>query len=106
MIKEKLLDFVSKQTIEEVFPKGNDLKTVRRSGDASKWFSPEDEIEFDDSAETFCLKVNLTDNILKIAKDLSIKVYRNGKVVNLEKEPFKCVKEIVGAVASFFMYAN
>lgn len=106
MYKDKIVDFVSRQSVEEVIPKGSELKTIRRAGDCSKWFGPDDEIEFDDSAETFCMKVNLTDNILKIAKTLNITVIRDGKRVNLEREPFKCVKEVVGAVASFFLFAN
>lgn len=106
MYKENIVKFVSEQTVESSTVVNNEIKVVRRQGDVSKYFSENDYLTFDDSAETFCLKVTLTDNILKIAKDIDLKVYKNNKLLDLNKEPFKVVKEIVSAVAGFFVYGS
>lgn len=107
MIKEKIVEFVGKQTIDVVVPnpKGDGVKTVRRFGDVSKYFSVDDTIEFDDSCEVF-VNANLTGNVLDVAEQLKIQVTKDGKLLNLKKAPFKVVKEIVGAVAGFFVYGE
>lgn len=107
MVKEKIVDFVSKQTLDVVVPnpKGDGVKTVRRFGDVSSYFSADDMIEFDDSCESF-INVNLSGSVLEVAEALKVTITKDGKVLNLKKAPFKVVKEVIGAVAGFFVYGE
>lgn len=107
MIKEKIVEFVSKQTIDVVVPnpKGEGVKTIRRFGDVSNYFNVDDTIEFDDSCEAF-INVNLSGSVLEVAEALKVTIVKDGKVLNLKKAPFKVVKEVIGAVAGFFVYGE
>lgn len=107
MIKEKIVDFVGRQTLDVVVPnnKGDGVKTIRRFGDVSNYFSADDVIEFDDSCEAF-INVNLSGSVLEVAEALKVVITKDGKVLNLRKAPFKVVKEVIGAVAGFFVYGE
>ena len=106
MYKEKILKFASEQSIEVLTIENNEQKVIRRQGDLSKHFCENDTIEFNDSTEAFVNTSNSNENIINTIKTLDIKVYRNGSKVDLRKEPFKIVKEIVNCVISFFVYGS
>ena len=98
--------FVSEQTIEYSANINGQLKTVRRLGDVNNHFGDNDYMSFEDTAETIFLKVDFTENVLKIAKTIDLKVYRNEQLVDLNKENFHVVREIVSAIVSFFVYGS
>lgn len=102
----KIKEFVSGQTIEYTSNINGELKTVRRLANVDKYFGDNDTMTFTDDAETIFLKVNFSDNVLKIAQSIDLKVYRNGQLIDLAKENFHMVRELVSAIVGFFIFGS
>lgn len=102
----KVKEFVREQTIEYPLNVNGELKTVRRLANVDKYFDDNDTMTFIDDAETIFMKVNFSDNVLKIAEAIDLRVYRGGNCIDLKKENFQMVRELVSAIVGFFIFGS
>lgn len=102
----KIKEFVREQTIEYTANINGELKTVRRLANVDKYFDDNDTMTFTDDAETIFMKVNFSDNVLKIAENIDLKVYRSGQCIDLRKENFSMVRELISAIVGFFIFGS